>query len=92
MDTSLPPWEDVVAKFKKLDSDNAGGLSPDMMELLLSWAFDIDLRPHQWYLLAKALDENHTGLVTLEAIEHFITSLGATTATTTKSRVHPIHR
>lgn len=60
-DASLSPWEDVVGKFQKLDSDNQGGLSPDMMELLLSWAFDMDLEPHEWQLLAEILDEKRTG-------------------------------
>lgn len=58
---SLPPWEEVVEKFQKLDIEKHGGLSPDMMELLLSWAFDIDLQPHEWCVLAEVLDGERTG-------------------------------
>jgi len=67
--------EDVHSRFSRLDALELGALDETKTQLLISWAFDIDLKQNEWHAVFYHLAGPESGLAKREAILMWTDSL-----------------
>jgi len=67
--------EDIETRFHRLDVHESGALDETKTQLLISWAFDIDLKPDDWDSIYHHLVDPTTGLANKQAIMDWTNSI-----------------